>query len=169
MRHRRGLDCSGVTVKLFRGENMRIREFSSELWLPPPPEHIFSFFSNAENLNVLTPPWLHFKIITPLPISMREGIFIDYRLSIRGIRLHWRTQIKVWQPPERFIDEQMRGPYRMWIHEHTFIVRDGGTLVRDRVRYAIPFDFLLHRWFVQPDIQRIFDFRKKALQEIFAS
>ncbi len=99
---------------------------------------------------------------------MREGMLIDYRLRVRGLPLRWRTRISAWQPPHRFVDEQLRGPYRLWIHEHTFEPRNGGTLARDLVRYAVPFDALLHRWFVRPDIERIFQFRAAELKRRFA-
>jgi ligand-binding SRPBCC domain-containing protein len=147
---------------------MKLRDFYAELWLPLSPEELFPFFADAANLDAITPPWLHFQIVTPPPIDMREGALIDYRLRVRGVPLRWRTLIKEWQPPHRFVDEQLRGPYQQWIHEHTFEPRDGGTLARDRVRYAVPFDGLLHRWFVRPDIERIFQFRAKALRERFA-
>jgi hypothetical protein len=91
---------------------MRVREFSTELWLPLPPEKLFPFFADAANLDALTPPWLNFHIVTPPPIAMREGALIDYRLRVRGVPLRWRTRINVWQPPHRFVDEQIRGPYR---------------------------------------------------------
>ncbi len=148
---------------------MTIREFKSELWLPLPPEEMFPFFGNAANLDALTPPWLHFRILTPLSIVMREGTLIDYQLRVHGILLRWRTRISAWQPPHCFVDEQLRGPYRQWIHAHTFEPWNGGTLARDRVRYAVPFDALLHRWFVRPDIERIFEFRAAALKRRFAS
>lgn len=146
---------------------MRFREYSTELWLPLPPEEIFPFFSNAANLDAITPPWLHFAIRTPPPILLREGALIDYRLRVRGLPLRWRTRINAWQPPHRFVDEQIRGPYRLWVHEHTFEARAGGTLARDHVRYAVPLDFLTHRWLVRPDIEKIFQFRTAALQKKF--
>src|SRR5512136_1772484 len=146
---------------------MRIHEFQSTLWLPVPPEALFPFFTDAANLDAITPPWLHFHIVTAPPIVMREGTLIDYRLRMRGLPLRWRTRISVWQPPHRFVDEQLRGPYRQWIHTHTFEPRDRGTLARDVVRYAAPFDTLLHRWFVRPDIERIFAFRTAELKRLF--
>ena len=146
---------------------MRVHEFQSEPWLPLPPEELFSFFADAANLDALTPPWLNFHIVTPPPIAMREGALIDYRLRVRGIPLRWRTRINVWQPPYRFVDEQLRGPYRQWIHEHTFEARDGGTRARDVVRYAVPFDFIAHRWLVRPDVERIFRYRSAALTQRF--
>jgi ligand-binding SRPBCC domain-containing protein len=148
---------------------MTVREFKSELWLPLPPEEVFPFFGNAANLDAITPPWLHFRILTPLPIVMREGTVIDYRLQVHGISLRWRTRISAWQPPHRFVDEQLRGPYRQWLHEHSFEPCNDGTLARDLLRYAVPFDALLHRWFVRPDIERIFEFRAVALKRRFAT
>ena len=148
---------------------MRIREFQTELWLPLPPEELFPFFADTANLDAITPPWLHFNVLTPPPIVMRAGALIDYRLRVRGIPLGWRTRINVWQPPHRFVDEQLRGPYRQWIHEHNFEARDGGTLARDQVRYATPLDWLVHRWLVRPDIEKIFQFREETLRCRFAS
>ena len=147
---------------------MKLREFRSELWLPLLPEKLFPFFADTANLDAITPPWLHFEIVTPRPIAMCEGVLIDYRLRVHGFPLRWRTRINLWQPPHRFVDEQVRGPYRQWIHEHTFEPRDGGTLARDCVRYAVPLDFLLHRCFVRQDIEGIFQFRSAALQKRFS-
>jgi len=147
---------------------MKVREFQSELWLPRPPEELFPFFADAANLDAITPPWLHFHIVTPSPVVMREGTLIDYRLRVRGVPLRWRTRINVWQPPHRFVDEQLRGPYQQWIHEHTFEPRDGGTMARDRVSYAVPFDWLVHRWFVRPDIEKIFRHRSNVLRRRFS-
>ena len=146
---------------------MRVREFQSEVWLPLPPDQLFPFFADAGNLDAITPPWLHFHIVTPRPVEMRPGALIDYKLRVRGLPLRWRTLIKEWQPPHRFVDEQMRGPYRQWIHTHTFEPRDGGTLARDHVHYAVPFDFIAHRWLVRPDVEKIFAFRQEALRARF--
>lgn len=90
---------------------MRVHEFQSELWLPLPPKELFSFFADASNLDAITPPWLDFHIVTPPPIAMSKGALIDYRLRMHGIPLRWRTRIDAWQPPHRFVDEQLRGPY----------------------------------------------------------
>jgi ligand-binding SRPBCC domain-containing protein len=146
---------------------MRLRVFESELWLPLPPEAVFPFFADAANLDAITPPWLHFRIVSPPPIVMREGTLIDYRLRVRGVPLRWRTRISAWQPPHRFVDEQIRGPYRRWIHEHTFELFNGGTLARDRVTYAVPLDWLLHPLFVRRDLQEIFQYRAVVLRQRF--
>ena len=146
---------------------MRTHEFKTGVWLPVPPEKIFSFFSNAANLDVLTPSWLHFCIMTPQPVEMRAGALIDYRLRIHGLPMRWRTLIKEWRPPHRFVDEQLHGPYRQWIHEHIFEPVDDGTLARDIVHYSVPFDIIMHPLFVRPDIERIFAFRRQSLRTQF--
>lgn len=148
---------------------MKLREFKTEIWLPLPPEHLFSFFADAANLEAITPPWLHFKISTPAPIEMREGTLIDYKLRIHGLPIQWRTHISRWQPPLVFVDEQLRGPYRKWIHQHTFDALDGGTLVQDRVEYAVPFDLVAWKWFVGPEIEKIFRYRSEQLRKRFCT
>ena len=146
---------------------MRVREFRCELWLPLTPEEIFPFFADAGNLDAITPPWLHFRIVTPRPIDMRAGTLIDYKLRVRGLPMRWRTLISAWEPPHRFVDEQLRGPYRQWIHEHTFEPHNGGTLTRDVVHYAVSFDFIAHPLFVRPEVLKIFAFRQEALRKRF--
>lgn len=148
---------------------MKVRQFVSELWLPRPQEEVFAFFSEARNLDAITPPWLHFGMLSTAPVQMKEGAVIDYKLRVHGFPVRWRTKITEWKPPLRFVDEQLRGPYRLWIHEHDFEPRAGGTLVRDRVRYAVPFDFLVHRLFVGRDVSRIFAYRSDKLRRQFGS
>ena len=109
--------------------------FHAELWLPPPRDVIFPFFAEARNLESITPPWLNFEVLTPAPVLMRPGTLIDYRIRVHGFSLHWRTKIAEWNPPHCFVDEQLRGPYTLWHHTHTFEERDGGTLCLDDVRY----------------------------------
>lgn len=146
---------------------MRIRELRYELWLPRPIEEVFAFFSDAGNLEILTPPWLKFHILTLRPVEMRVGALIDYRLRVHGLPLRWRSEITEWKPPHRFVDEQRRGPYRLWHHEHTFEPRGTGTLCCDLVKYAVHFDFLIHRFFIRPDIEKIFNFRQRKMRELF--
>lgn len=146
---------------------MRIRELRYELWLPRPIHEVFDFFSDAGNLEILTPPWLKFQILTPRPIEMRVGALIDYRLRVHGIPLRWRSEITGWKPPHRFVDEQRRGPYRLWHHQHTFEPRGTGTLCWDIVKYAVFFDTLIHRFFIRPDIEKIFNFRQRKMRELF--
>ena len=123
---------------------MRIHQFSSEIGLARPIKEVFAFFSDAANLDSITPPWLSFRTVTRQPVEMQAGAVIDYKLRVRGFPIRWRSEITAWEPPHRFVDEQTRGPYRLWIHEHKFEPRNGGTLVCDDVRYAVPFDWLLH-------------------------
>lgn len=141
----------------------------TELWLPHPREAIFAFFSDVNNLDALTPPWLHFRILTP-EVKLQQGVEIAYTLRWRGIPLRWLTEIGVWEPPNRFVDQQQRGPYRRWIHEHTFEETEGGTLMRDRVDYAVPGWFLaplIQRWVVTPDVERIFAYRLEKMRSLF--
>jgi ligand-binding SRPBCC domain-containing protein len=147
---------------------MKMREFESEIWLPCARDEVFAFFADAANLDAITPPWMRFRTITPGPIEMRAGTLIDHRLRIHGVPIRWQSKITAWEPPARFVDEQVRGPYRVWVHEHLFEERDGGTVVRDRVRYAAPFDFLTHRFLVRPDVERIFRYRTECLKRHFA-
>lgn len=142
----------------------------SRLWVPEPPAAVFPFFADAQNLQQLTPSWLSFRILTPLPIPMHEGTRIDYRLRIRGVPVRWRTRIAHFDPPFEFADEQESGPYKRWCHRHTFLPRDGGTELSDRVELIPPggpLAPLVFRLFVRDDVQRIFDFRLRAMAERF--
>ena len=144
---------------------MRTFRLSSEVWLPRPIEDVFGFFSDARNLEALTPPTLRFEILTPSPIRMEVGTLIDYKLRLRGIPVRWRSEITAWEPPYRFVDEQRRGPYRLWVHEHRFEAKDGGTLAKDLVEYAVPGGALVNRLFVARDVRGIFEYRTEKLRE----
>ena len=146
---------------------MRLFALDMSLWLPQPIEHVFSFFAEAANLEGLTPPWLRFKIFTPLPIEMAVGTRIDYRLRYRGVPLRWRTEILAWEPPHWFVDSQIKGPYRRWVHEHMFLERDGGTLVVEQVEYALPGGALTNALLIGRDLDRIFAYREQRLLDIF--
>ena len=150
------------------GRQGGLRAIETELWVSPPREEVFPFFANARNLELITPPLVRFAVLTPGPIEMRVGLRIDYQLRVRGLPLHWQSEITAWEPPRRFVDEQRRGPYRVWIHEHTFEERDGGTLALDRVRYAVPGGSLIDRFFVRPQLRQIFAYRQTKLGEIFS-
>lgn len=146
---------------------MTLYRLDTSLWLPAPLAEVFPFFADAFNLERLTPPWLRFRVLTPAPIRMAPGARIDYRLKVRGVPLRWRSEITVWDPPRRFVDEQRRGPYRLWHHEHAFSQKDGGTLVADRVQYAAPGGRWVHQFLVKPDLERIFDYRYRQLERKF--
>ena len=146
---------------------MKTRLLETEVWLPQPLDAVFAFFADARNLVTLTPPWLKFSILTPPPIEMKTGALIDYRLRLRGIPIRWQSEITAWDPPRRFVDEQRRGPYRRWIHEHTFVERHGGTLARDRLQYSAPGGSLVNFLFVARDLDRVFKFRTETLLRIF--
>lgn len=138
------------------------------LFIERPIDEVFRFFSDAHNLERITPPDLKFDILTPAPIDMHAGTLIDYKLRVRRIPIRWRTLINVWEPPHRFVDEQLRGPYRMWHHEHTFQSVAGGTNVIDRVTFRPIGGALMTRLFVGRDVRRIFEFRARVLKQIFA-
>lgn len=142
--------------------------FEDEVTLCFPRDEVFSFFSKAENLEALTPPWVHFSILTPLPIEMREGALIDYRLKIHGLPINWRTEISVWDPPFRFVDRQLRGPYRSWVHTHTFRETEGGTKVSDRVEYSVWGGALVNSLLVRRDVEKIFNYRRQMLGREFS-
>ena len=146
---------------------MRTFTHSSEQWLARPLDEVFPFFADARNLEALTPGWLSFTVLTPEPIPMAVGTTIDFRLAWRGIPLRWRSEIAAWEPPHRFIDRQLRGPYRLWHHEHRFEESDGGTNVIDVVEYAVWGGALAVKLGVRRDIERIFDHRRTRLIEIF--
>jgi ligand-binding SRPBCC domain-containing protein len=140
----------------------------TRLLLPRPLEIVFPLFADAANLEAITPPWLQFEIITPHPIAMGVGTLIEYRLQLHGVPLRWQSEITAWEPPHRFVDEQRRGPYRTWIHEHTFKESKGGCEVHDFVRYAVLGGWVANRLFVGHNVRRIFEYRTRRLQEIFA-
>ncbi len=148
-----------------------MREFiyNTELWLPRPPDEVFAFFADATNLQTITPDWLDFKILTPPPMILRTGALIDYKLRVHGLPVRWQTEITAWEPPHRFVDEQRRGPYRLWIHEHTFSSRNGGTFCHDRVRYSMLGGNMANSLFVRRDVEKIFTHRSARLKELLAT
>ena len=151
---------------------MRAHRLEREQLLPGPPEEVFELFADAFNLEAITPPWLNFRVLTPKPVEMGEGTLLSYRLRLRGVPVRWHTRIERWDPPHAFVDVQLRGPYRLWHHTHTFEPRDGGTLMRDVVRYALPLGPLgaaAHLAFVRRDVERIFDFRHAEVERLLAS
>jgi ligand-binding SRPBCC domain-containing protein len=150
----------------------RAHVLETSVFVPVPRERVFAFFADAFNLEAITPALLRFHVLTPAPIEMRPGVVIDYRLRLRGVPMRWRSEISAYDPPARFVDEQRRGPYRVWHHEHTFEevpAREGrpaGTLVKDRVTYEHIGGALVHRLFVRPDLERIFAYRQRRIVEL---
>lgn len=149
---------------------MKTWRLRSKLWVPHRPDEVFGFFADARNLELLTPPWLSFAILTPGPIAMAVGTVIDYRLQLHGLPMHWRTRIARWEPPHAFADEQLRGPYTLWHHTHTFTPCDGGTVLGDEVvmrpKGGSLAGVLMHL-FVRRDVERIFRFRAAVMAERF--
>lgn len=152
-----------ITFESLGGGEHRLRAVTD---LPLPPETVFPFFAAAENLERITPPELAFEIVTPGPIEIAEGTLIDYRLRLFGVPFPWRTRITGWDPPRAFTDEQVRGPYRLWVHTHTFTETADGTRMEDRVRFRLPLGgagalaLPVVRW----QLRRIFDYRASALR-----
>jgi ligand-binding SRPBCC domain-containing protein len=146
---------------------VRYHVLRREQALPAPPAEVFPFFADAHNLEAITPPWLGFRVLTPRPVEMRPGALIEYRLRLRGIPLAWLTRISEWVPGVRFVDEQLSGPYRLWHHTHEFAPHaGGGTLMRDTVRYALPYwplGEVAHALVVRRDLEAIFDHRRDAV------
>ena len=135
-----------------------------------PLDQVFDFFSRAENLEKLTPKWLNFKILTPLPIEIRQGKIIDYEIRLFGIPFKWKTLITDWQPGIKFTDEQLKGPYKTWIHTHHFEAVGSKTVMRDRVEYRPKGGILspiIHYFFVKKQVKKIFDFRRAMIVTYF--
>jgi ligand-binding SRPBCC domain-containing protein len=152
-----------MTVRAYRLERTQ--------FLPQPRARVFAFFAEAGNLEQITPPFLHFRILTPPPLRIQAGTLIDYRLRLFGIPVSWRTRIEVFEPPVRFTDLQLAGPYRRWHHLHEFSAVSGGTLMRDIVDYELPLGPLgaiARALFVGRTLERIFDYRGESVTKIFA-
>jgi ligand-binding SRPBCC domain-containing protein len=145
----------------------RVHILEREQRVPLPIADAFGFYGDALNLERITPPLLKFEVTTPGPIEMGVGTLIEYRLKLHRVPVRWRTRIEAWEPPRRFVDAQVKGPYTLWEHTHTF-EEDGpeATIIRDRVRYSIPFGplgELADRVLVRRDLKQIFDYRRDAV------
>jgi uncharacterized protein (TIGR01777 family) len=145
-------------------------ELLTEQWVAKSVGEIFNFFSDAKNLEILTPPWLNFKILKVSTERMQEGTRLDYRLQLHGIPFYWQSLITDWRAGVRFSDRQTRGPYAFWHHTHEFIEKDGGTVIRDRAKYKVPLgvpgDVVLHG-FIRRDLEKIFSYRHAKIAELF--
>ena len=141
-----------------------------EQQVPRPEPEVFAFFSRAESLEVLTPSRLHFRVLSVTPAPIRKGTIIAYSFRLHGLPLRWTSEIVEWDPPHRFIDLQLSGPYKLWHHEHRFEARDGGTLITDTVRVALPMGFLgelAYKIKVQSDLRQVFSFRQEKIRSLF--
>jgi ligand-binding SRPBCC domain-containing protein len=137
--------------------------------VPVPLEDAFAFFADASNLEALTPPWLHFRILTPQPIPMEKGTTIEYVLTTHRVPVRWRTEIIEWRPGRRFVDKQVEGPFRLWEHTHAFEEQHHGTMICDTLLYRMPYGPLgavAHRIVVARDLERIFDYRRDAVERL---
>ena len=151
---------------------MRIHRIARDQWICAPPREVFEFFSNAANLDAITPEWLGFLILTPLPLEMRTGARLEYRLRLAALPVHWRTRISLWDPPRGFVDVQESSPFALWEHRHRFTPRDGGVLMHDHVRFALPFGplgDLAYALAVRSALAAIFDHRYECVRERFPS
>jgi ligand-binding SRPBCC domain-containing protein len=140
-----------------------------EQWVPRPLAEVFAFFSDARNLELLTPAWLRFHVVAA-PNQIASGAHIRYRLGWHGIPFRWTTEITRWNPPHDFEDIQLSGPYKLWRHTHSFREQDGGTQMTDVVEYALPFGFLgriAHAVQVRRNVETIFDYRYERIREKF--
>ncbi len=147
---------------------MKVHVLARDQWVSAPLDAVFDFFSDAANLDAITPAWVGFRILTPLPIEMRRGAHIDYRLRLGGVPVRWRTRISSWDPPRSFVDVQESGPFTLWEHEHRFEPHGDGVLMRDRVRYALPLGLLgrvAHAVAVRAALAAIFDHRFACVGE----
>jgi hypothetical protein len=143
-------------------------ELIREQWIPQPLDAAFAFFSRPENLEKITPPWLGFHIVRAED-ELHTGSLIEYKLRVRGLPMRWVSEITEWNPPHGFVDTQLRGPYALWHHEHSFAADNGGTRIRDHVRYALPFGVLgelMHKLMVRRDVESIFAYRQERLEEL---
>jgi ligand-binding SRPBCC domain-containing protein len=151
--------------------SVKFHTLRREQWIPRPIDEVFAFFADARNLEEITPPWLGFRILSMDSRSVSEGMEIRYRLRLHGIPIRWRTEIRHWDAPYRFVDVQRSGPYKLWHHTHCFEAHGSSTRMIDVVRYTLPFGILgriVHALKVRGDVRCIFDYRRQRIQELFA-
>jgi ligand-binding SRPBCC domain-containing protein len=148
---------------------MSVHELHREQVVARPLDEVFEFFSSASNRALLTPSQMHFEMITPEPIEMGPGTLLEYRLRVHGIPLRWISRIEVWERGHRFVDRQIKGPYKLWLHTHEFEQTPEGTRVSDSVRYELPLGLLgelVGMQLVGRDLARIFDYRRDAVMKL---
>jgi ligand-binding SRPBCC domain-containing protein len=144
--------------------------FRGEQWVARPLDEVFSFFSDARNLEEITPPWLRFSVRSVSTSEIASGTLIRYRLKMHGIPFGWTTQIRTWDPPHRFTDVQLSGPFALWHHTHRFFEHNGGTRIVDVVRYRVPVGFIgriVQSIQVRRDVERIFQYRRESIERLF--
>lgn len=153
--------------------DMKMYQLNRQQWIARPLDEVYEFFERPENLATITPASLDFQLLTPLPVNMQQGRIIDYTIRFLGFRLRWRSIISTHQPPDCFVDEQLKGPYSYWFHRHSFKREKGGTRIIDEVYYAMPvwlpsmLSNVMHRLLVRPELENIFDFRHKRFDLLF--
>ncbi len=149
---------------------MKVYTLKAEQFVPRPLDEVFAFFERPENLAKITPETLGFVILTPLPIEMKAGARIEYTIKVAGFRMRWQTLISSYDPPRSFVDEQLKGPYKLWHHTHRFHTVEGGTMILDEVKYALPLGLLgrmAHALFVRRQLKGIFEYRERVIAERF--
>tara|TARA_X000000368_G_scaffold346469_1_gene285798 strand:+ start:1618 stop:2106 length:489 start_codon:yes stop_codon:yes gene_type:complete len=151
---------------------MKVYELSASHHVDAPLEKVFNFFSKPENLSKITPAKMGFNVLTPSPIKMERGALIDYTIKVFIFPLRWRTLITAYDPPNKFVDEQLKGPYSFWHHTHTFEANNNGVVIKDVIKYSIPMGILgrvLHYLWIKNDLKKVFDYRKEVIDRIFAN
>jgi len=150
---------------------MKLYSLNRSQTIRRPINEVFRFFENPENLKKITPKKLGFLLLTPTPIEMKQGTLIDYTIKVHGIGMRWTTLITEFNPPYKFVDVQLKGPYSYWHHTHGFKTIENGTVMSDKVVYALPLRFIgriVHALLVKRQLQKIFDYRAKIIKRHFS-
>lgn len=164
-------DFPSAVEAIFGGLKVGESKLAFEQWVAVPPPQIWKFFSSEQNLERITPPFLSFHVLGKSTDKIGEGTTIDYRLKVHGLPILWRTLISGWVDSRKFVDEQIRGPYRRWVHTHEFEAFADGTLIRDSIILKPPLGWLgraLLLILILADVEAIFKFRSEAISKIFS-